>query len=238
MDWINELAQNSEFPLLAAFALGLLTAISPCPLATNITATAYIAKTITNRQKVLLSGLLYTFGRMLSYTILAALIYYGASAFRIAKLFQGNGEKFIGPVMIIIGLIMLGAIKLNFLSKSNLNDRLSEKFKDTGLLGSFLLGIIFALAFCPYSGALFFAMLVPMTLSTSAGFGLPILFSVGTGLPVIFFAFVIAFTIEKLGRYFKMIQKAEKVMRLAAGITFLLTGIYYLSIYIKAYYGY
>ncbi|MGZ3951191.1 MAG: aromatic aminobenezylarsenical efflux permease ArsG family transporter, partial [Flavisolibacter sp.] len=213
MDWMNELAQNSEFPLLAAFALGLLTAISPCPLATNITATAYIAKTITNRQKVLLSGLLYTVGRMLSYTVLAALIYYGASQFRLAKLFQGNGEKFIGPVMIIIGLIMLGAIKLNFLAKGSLTDRLSERFKDKGLLGSFLLGIIFALAFCPYSGALFFAMLVPMTLSASAGLGLPIVFSVGTGLPVIFFAFVIAFTIEKLGRYFKMIQKVERVMR-------------------------
>ena len=128
---------------------------------------------------------------MLSYTTLAALIYYGSSQFRIAKVFQGNGEKFIGPVMIIIGLVMLGAIKFNFLAKSNLTDRLSEKFKDRGLLGSFLLGIIFALAFCPYSGALFFAMLVPMTLSASAGLGLPILFSVGTGLPVIFFAFII-----------------------------------------------
>ncbi|MGZ3852670.1 MAG: aromatic aminobenezylarsenical efflux permease ArsG family transporter [Flavisolibacter sp.] len=233
MDWMNELAQNSEFPLLAAFALGLLTAISPCPLATNITATAYIAKTITNRQKVLLSGLLYTVGRMLSYTVLAALIYYGASQFRLAKLFQGNGEKFIGPVMIIIGLIMLGAIKLNFLAKGSLTDRLSERFKDKGLLGSFLLGIIFALAFCPYSGALFFAMLVPMTLSASAGLGLPIVFSVGTGLPVIFFAFVIAFTIEKLGRYFKMIQKVERVMRVAAGIVFILTGLYYLNIYLK-----
>lgn len=233
MDWINELAQNNEFPLLAAFALGLLTAISPCPLATNITATAYIAKTITNRQKVLLGGLLYTVGRMLSYTILAALIYHGSSAFRIAKLFQGNGEKFIGPLMIVIGLIMLGAIKLNFLAKGNLTDRLSEKFKDRGLLGSFLLGIIFALAFCPYSGALFFAMLVPMTLSASAGLGLPIVFSVGTGLPVIFFAFVIAFTIEKLGHYFKMIQKVEKAMRIAAGVIFILTGLYYLNIYLK-----
>lgn len=233
MDWINELAQNSEVPLLAAFALGLLTAISPCPLATNITATAYIAKAITNRKKVLLSGLLYTFGRMLSYTILAALIYYGASTFKVAKLFQGNGEKFIGPVMIIIGLIMLGAIKLNFLSKGNLTDKLSDKFKDRGLLGSFLLGIIFALAFCPYSGALFFAMLIPMTVSASAGLALPILFSVGTGLPVIFFAFIIAFTIEKLGRYFKTIQKVEKVMRIVAGITFLLTGLYYLNIYLK-----
>lgn len=233
MDWLSDLAQNREAPLLAAFALGLLTAISPCPLATNITATAYIAKTITSRRKILLSGLLYTFGRMFSYIALASLIYFGASKFQIAKLFQGKGEKIIGPVMIFIGLIMLGVIKLNFLSKGNLTDKLSEKFKDQGLLGSFLLGVIFALAFCPYSGALFFAMLVPMTISASAGLALPVVFSIGTGLPVIFFAFIIAFSIEKLGRYFKTIQKAERTMRIVAGITFLITGFYYVNIYLK-----
>jgi cytochrome c biogenesis protein CcdA len=233
MDWLNDLAQNREAPLLAAFALGLLTAISPCPLATNITATAYIAKTITSKKKVLLSGLLYTLGRMFSYTTLGAIIYFGASKFQVAKLFQGNGEKFIGPVMIIIGLIMLGVIKFNFLSKGNLTDRLSEKFKDKGLLGSFLLGVVFALAFCPYSGALFFAMLIPMTLSASAGLGLPVVFSIGTGLPVIFFAFVIAFSMEKLGMYFKAISKVEKVMRIVAGIIFIITGLYYLNIYLK-----
>lgn len=233
MDWLNELAMNREFPLLAAFALGLLTAISPCPLATNITATAYIAKTLSSRRKVLMSGFLYTFGRMISYTTLAALIYSGASKFQIAKLFQANGEKFIGPVMIFIGLLMLGVIKFDFLSKVSFTEKFSEKFKDKGLLGSFLLGLIFALAFCPYSGALFFAMLIPMTISASEGLGLPIIFSIGTGLPVIFFAFVIAFSLEKLGRYFKAITKFEKIMRVLAGIVFILTGLYYLNIYLK-----
>jgi cytochrome c biogenesis protein CcdA len=170
---------------------------------------------------------------MFSYTALGVLIYFGVSKFQVAKLFQGNGEKFIGPVMIIIGLIMLDVIKLNFLFKGSLTDKLSEKFKDKGLLGSFLLGVIFALAFCPYSGALFFAMLIPMTLSETAGLALPVVFSIGTGLPVIFFAFVIAFSMEKLGQYFKAIQKAEKVMRIVAGATFILTGLYYVNIYLK-----
>jgi cytochrome c-type biogenesis protein len=233
MEWLNDLAQNSEIPLLAAFALGLLTAVSPCPLASNITATAYIAKTINSKSKVILSGVLYTFGRVFSYTTIGALIYFGASKFQVAKLFQGNGEKFIGPVMIIIGLIMLDVIKLNFLSNGNLTDKLSEKFKDKGLLGSFLLGAIFALAFCPYSGALFFGMLIPMTLSTNGGLAIPIIFSIGTGLPVLIFAFIIAFSIEKLGKYFKAIQKVEKVMRVISGLTFLITGLYYINIYLK-----
>jgi cytochrome c biogenesis protein CcdA len=233
MDLLNELAQNREAPLLAAFALGLLTAIAPCPLATNVTATAYIAKTITDKKKVLLSGLLYTLGRVFSYTLIGAIIYFGASKFQVAKLFQGNGEKYIGFVLIIIGLIMLDVIKLSFIKGGNFTDKLSEKFKTKGLLGSFLLGALFALAFCPYSGALFFAMLIPMTLSADAGLALPVVFSFGTGLPVILFAFVIAFSMEKLGTYFKAITKVEKVMRFVAGLVFILTGLYYINIYFK-----
>lgn len=233
MNWINELAQNREAPIMAAFALGLLTAIAPCPLATNVTATAYIAKTITNKRKVLLSGLLYTLGRVFSYTLIGAIIYFGASKFHVAKIFQGNGEKYIGFVLIIIGLIMLDVIKLNFIKGVNFTNKLSEKFKTKGLLGSFLLGALFALAFCPYSGALFFAMLIPMTLSASAGLVLPVVFSFGTGLPVILFAFVIAFSMEKLGMYFKALTKVEKVMRFLAGLVFILTGLYYINIYFK-----
>ncbi|PJJ08320.1 cytochrome c biogenesis protein CcdA [Flavobacterium sp. 1] len=231
MEWINELAQNQEMPLLAALSLGLLTAIAPCPLATNITATAFIAKTINSRKKVLLSGLLYTLGRMFSYSTLGVIIYFGASKFQIARLFQGNGEKYIGFVLVILGLIMLDIIKLNFIKGGNWIEKLSDKFKTKGLLGAFLLGALFALAFCPYSGALFFGMLIPMTIKS--GLAMPVLFSIGTGLPVILFAFIIAFSMEKLGIYFKAITKIEKVMRVAAGIIFLITGLYYISIYFK-----
>lgn len=233
MEWLNDLAQNSDLPILAAFALGLLTAISPCPLATNITATAFIAKTVTSKAQVIWSGVLYTMGRVFSYTTIGALIYFGMSKFQIAKIFQGNGEKFIGPVMIIIGLVMLDVIKLNFISGGNITERLSERFKSQGLLGSFLLGALFALAFCPYSGALFFAMLIPMTLASEGGLLLPVLFSIGTGLPVIIFAFVIAYSLEKLGQYFQAVQKVEKVMRIVAGVAFIMTGLYYLNIYLK-----
>lgn len=231
MEWLTELAQNSEIPLLAAFALGLLTAIAPCPLATNITATAFIAKTINSRKKVLLSGLLYTLGRMFSYTAIGAIIYFGASTFQIAKLFQGNGEKFIGFVLVFLGLIMLDIIKLNFIKGGDWIEKLSDKFKTKGLLGAFLLGALFALAFCPYSGALFFGMLIPMTIKS--GLAMPVLFSIGTGLPVILFAFVIAFSLEKLGMYYKAITKIEKIMRILAGVTFIVTGLYYINIYFK-----
>jgi cytochrome c biogenesis protein CcdA len=235
MDWLTNLAANSEAPLLAALALGLLTAVSPCPLATNITATAYIAKTIQSRRQVLLSGILYTVGRMLSYTSIAMAIYFGASTFQIGKVIQANGEKLIGPLLIIIGLIMLNVIKIPILLKGNLTNTLSEKFKDKGLLGSFLLGALFALAFCPYSGALFFGMLIPLMLSASNTLAIPLVFAAGTGLPVVIFAFVIAYSIQKLGVWFKAITQVERVMRIIAGVTFLLTGLYYLNIYLKVF---
>lgn len=231
MEWLETIAQNSDIPMLTAFALGLLTTIAPCPLATNITATAYIAKTIDSKKKVILSGVLYTLGRMFSYTIIGAIIYFGASKFQVAKLFQGNGEKYIGFVLVILGLIMLNIIKLNFIKGGNFTEKLSDQFKDKGLLGSFLLGALFALAFCPYSGALFFGMLLPLTIKS--GLYIPVVFSLGTGLPVILFAFVIAFSLEKLGKYFKAITQIEKVMRVVAGLTFIITGLYYINIYFK-----
>ena len=231
MDFLRSLLENYNIPIVSAFILGLMTAISPCPLATNITATAFISKNISSKRKVFLSGLLYSLGRGFSYTAIGLILYFGASKFHIARFFNQNGEKYLGPLLIIIGLIMLNVIKLNFLGKSNFQERLSEKFKDKGLLGSFLIGVVFALAFCPYSGALFFGMLIPMTISSANGLYLPIIFAFGTGLPVILFTYLLAFTAGKVGVFYNRITKIEKVMRTVAAVVFIITGLYYISIF-------
>ena len=231
MDFLQSLIENYNIPILSAFILGLMTAISPCPLATNITATAFISKNISSKLKVFLSGLLYSLGRGFSYTVIGLILYFGASKFHIARFFNQNGEKYLGPLLIIIGLIMLNVIKLNFLEKSNFQEKLSDKFKDKGLLGSFLIGVVFALAFCPYSGALFFGMLVPMTIASADGLYLPIVFAFGTGLPVILFTYLLAFTAGKVGVFYNKITKIEKVMRTVAGVVFIVTGLYYVLIF-------
>jgi cytochrome c-type biogenesis protein len=235
METVKELFNNANMPILGALLLGLLTAISPCPLATNITATAYISKTLVGKKNVLLSGLLYTLGLALSYTTIALIIIFGASKFYVAKFFQGNGEKFVGPIMLIIGLIMLNIIKLNFLGKTNFTEKLQDKFKDKGLLGSFLLGALFAMAFCPYSGAMYFGVLIPMSIKSSIGFSLPFFFAIGAGSLVLFFTFLIAFSMQKVGKYFNAITKVEKIMRVVAGFLFLFTGLYYILIYMKVF---
>ena len=233
MEFLQSILENNSLPILSALILGLMTAISPCPLATNITATAYISKNITNKKKVFISGLLYALGRAFSYTVLGVVLFFGASKFEIALFFNQNGEKFLGPLLIIIGLIMLNVIKLNFLGNINVTEKLSEKFKSKGLLGSFLIGVIFALAFCPYSGALFFGMLIPMTISNAGGLYLPLVFAIGTGLPVILFTYLLAFAAGSIGVFYNKIKSVEKWMRYIAGIVFILVGLYYVLIFAR-----
>lgn len=231
MEYLQSLLENSNIPILSALVLGLMTAVSPCPLATNITATAFISRNITDKYIVLLSGIMYFLGRAFSYTTIGVILYFGASKFHIARFFNQNGEKYLGPLLIIIGLIMLNVIKLNFLGKSNFSNYLSEKFANKGLLGAFLIGVVFALAFCPYSGALYFGMLIPMTLVENNGIYLPVVFALGTGLPVILFTYLLAFAAGSVGQFYGKITKIEKVMRYIAGGAFLITGVYYVSIF-------
>ena len=233
MDFINSLIDNYNIPILTAFLLGVLTSISPCPLATNITAIAYISKEIKTAKHTLLNGIFYTLGRGASYTILATLIYFGLSAFQVSSIFQGWGDKILGPVLIIIGLIMFGIIKINFSKGGEKIEKIKMWLSQKGFIGSFLLGMLFALAFCPYSGVLFFGALIPLVLKSAEGLLLPPIFALGTGLPVILFSFIIAFAVQKLGRVFQVMQKIEKVMRYSVAAIFVIAGIYYLQFLVK-----
>lgn len=232
-DIINSLIDGYNIPILTAFLLGVLCSISPCPLATNITAIAFISKEIKTAEHTLLNGLFYTLGRGASYMILATLIYLGFSTFQVSSIFQGWGDKALGPVLIIIGLIMLGAIKPNLGKGGEKAEKMKIWLSQKGYVGSFLLGMLFALAFCPYSGVLFFGMLIPLVLESSEGLILPPIFALGTGLPVIIFSFLIAFSVQKVGQFFQVMQKVEKIMRYGVAITFIVVGIYYTQYLVK-----
>ncbi len=233
MDYINLLIDNYNIPILSAFLLGILTSISPCPLATNITAIAFISKDLKNSSKTIISGLFYTLGRGISYTLLAIIIYFGFSTFQVSRIFQGWGDKVLGPILIIIGLIMLNVIKINLKTNNPKIEKIKLWLATKGYLGSMALGILFALAFCPYSGILFFGALIPLTLTTTGGLILPILFAIGTGLPVILFSILITFSVQAVGKTFNVIQKIEKWLRYGVALVFIFTGIYYLQFLIK-----
>jgi cytochrome c biogenesis protein CcdA len=233
MDFLNALIDQYNIPLLTAFVLGIMTSISPCPLATNITAIAYISKDIKTSKHTLISGLVYTLGRAISYTLLATLIYFGLSSFEIAKIFQGWGDKVLGIVLIFISLTMFGLIKIKLGTNNQKIEQMKQWLASKGYVGALLLGVLFALAFCPYSGVLFFGVLIPLVLSSAESLLLPPIFALGTGLPVIAFSFLLAFSVGKVGKIYSAMGKIEKVMRYGVATIFLLAGTYYLQYPIK-----
>jgi len=221
--------ENSGFPLLTAFVLGLMTAISPCPLATNITAIGFISKDIQNKNRVFINGLVYTLGRAFSYTLLAVVLIYSADQFAIKHLFQVYGEKLLGPLLILIGILMLDLFSIRFPGLSGLTGKL-EKKGVAGFWDVFLLGVVFALAFCPYSGVLYFGMLIPLTISSSEGILLAVAFALATGIPVMLFAWLLAYTVSGVGKFYAGIKTFEKWFRKFVAILFIVVGLYYIYI--------
>lgn len=227
MEFLQGLLENSQFPILTAFLLGLMTAISPCPLATNITAIGFISKDLENRKKVFYNGLIYTLGRAVSYTILGLLFYFSIGQFELSGFFQTWGEKILGPILVLIGLFMLGVLRIKIPGLGSLTERMENKSK-TGFWSVLLLGIVFALAFCPYSGVLYFGMLIPMTVSSASGLYLPLVFALGTGIPVIIFAWLIAFSMGQIGGIYNKIKAFEFWFRRIVAILFIGVGIFYI----------
>ena len=224
--FLNNLYASTSLPFVSALVLGLLTAISPCPMATNITAIGFIGRDLGNKNRIFYNGLIYTLGRTFSYTALALILFLGADQFKISGLFQRYGEKIIGPLLLFIGIFMLGIIKLNFPAFNKLSERYQNRSK-YNYLDVFLLGVIFALAFCPYSGVLYFGMLIPLTVSTS-GLPLPVVFALATGIPVIIFAWFIAYTLSGVGRLYKRLKSFEYWFRRVVAVIFMGMGIYYI----------
>lgn len=227
MDFLQNWYEATNFPILSALLLGLMTAISPCPLATNITAIGFISKDIENQKRIFYNGLWYTLGRAISYTSIGFILFFGASKFEIARFFQSNGEKYLGPLLIIVGFLMLDFIKIKFPGFNFLSEKFAKEGKKQNWWSALLLGMIFALAFCPYSGVLYFGMLIPMTISSSSGLILPVVFAIATGLPVIIVAYLLAFSLSSLGNFYKNIQIFEKWFRRIVAVAFILVGIYY-----------
>lgn len=226
-EFLSNLYSNSSAPIFSALLLGLMTAVSPCPMATNITAIGFISKDLDNKNKVFYNGLIYTLGRTFAYTVLAIILVLGADQFKISGVFQQYGEKIIGPLLLIIGILMLGIIKLNFPAFNKLSQRIQNRSKHN-YLTVFLLGVIFALAFCPYSGVLYFGMLIPLTINTTSGLYLPVVFAISTGIPVIIFAWVIAYTVSGVGTLYKKIKAFEFWFRKIVAFLFIGIGIYYI----------
>jgi len=230
MELLQSILENSHYSFVTALVLGLMTAISPCPLATNISAIGFISRDIENRKRVFINGLVYTLGRAISYTAIAVVLYFGASKMNVSLLFQGWGEKLLGPMLIVIGLFMLNIIKINLPSISTLTDKIGENSKGS-YWSTLILGMSFALAFCPYSGVLYFAMLIPITVASASGLYLPLIFAIATGLPVILFAWLLAYAVGNVSKMYNRIKTFELWFRRIIAVLFIGVGIYYIVLF-------
>ena len=233
MDWLQTLLDNSTTPLLTAFLLGLLTALSPCPLATNIAAIGFIGKDIENRRQIFRNGLLYTLGRIVAYTLLGTILITvlkeGSSMFGIQKTIGTYGEWLLGPLLLLIGLFMLFGSRLN-LPQFGFSGN-AEGLANKGGWGALLIGILFALAFCPTSGVFYFGMLIPMSAAETGGYLLPAVFAVATGLPVVIVAWILAYSVAGIGAFYNRMQTIQKWLTRIVGTLFIAVGIYYGIIY-------
>ncbi len=218
--------------IVSAIWLGILTSISPCPLATNIAAISYIGKRVGTPHLVLMSGLLYMLGRMLAYLVLGIIMVAGILSIPdLSYYLQTHINQFLGPVLILVGVFLLELLPLR-LPGFGLSENMQNRVAGYGVWGAGLLGIIFALSFCPVSAALFFGSLVPLSIKHGSRYLLPSLYGIGTALPVILFAFVVAMGTRYLAAIFNRLTLFEKWARRITGAIFILVGTYYTLIYI------
>ena len=232
--WLHQLSESLNIPVLSALFLGLITAISPCPMATNIAAIAYVSRRATERRYAIITGALYTLGRMVSYSIIGILIIViGLEIPGVASFLQDWGERILGPLLIVVGIIMLIIDRFSFGLGGGKLAALGEKVANRGMLGGFLLGVIFALAFCPYSAVIFFGVLIPLSLESTGGVTLPAVFAIGTGLPVLVFGILISAGIAKVSTWLNAVTRVEKVVRIIVSIIFIGVGIYYVVLWIQ-----
>ncbi len=216
----------------SALWLGILTAISPCPMATNVAAISYIGKKLGNPRQVLLGGVLYTIGRTVAYVGVAVVILAGLQSIpRVSIFLQDYMNKVLGPVLVVVGLFLLELIKFGG-GGPGVGEKLGRKVEGWGLAGALALGVIFALSFCPISAALFFGSLISLAVKYNSRILLPGVFGLGTALPVFAFAVIIGLGVGSLGAAFHKVQRFEWWARRITGVVFILVGVYYSLQYI------
>ena len=218
---------------ISAFWLGILTSASPCPLATNIAAISYVGRRLSSARLVLLGGVLYTLGRALTYMVLGALLVTSLlQAPVLSHLLQKYLNRAMGPLLVLIGMFLLGLLSLPVSTGGPLASRLQERLGRQGLLGAMALGMLFALSFCPVSAALFFGSLLPLAVAHNSGLLLPWAYGVGTGLPVLAIALMLGMGVSSLATTFKRLTALEKWARYVTGVIFVCVGVYLSLLYV------
>lgn len=233
MNFLHTLLDNSTFPILSAFVLGIMMTISPCPFCSNITAIGFIGKDVKSKKTVMLNGVMYVLGKMVAYFVLALFFWLGADMLNVRAFFETYGEPALGPFLILCGLFMMGIFRFHHHDHSKphthggkWSDKLLKRSKAGSAVWAFVLGVVLSLAFCPYSGVIFLGMLVPLSIAEPMGFLLPLVFGFATGLPVLLIAWLLAYSVASIAKVYDKVQVFEVWFRRICAGLFLIMGIY------------
>jgi cytochrome c-type biogenesis protein len=209
-----------------AFWLGILTSVSPCPLASNVAAISYVGRSVGSARRVLFAGMVYSLGRAFTYVLVGMLVVTSVLSIPGVSFFlQHRMNQALGPLLILIGAGMLGWGRLRWPAWS-MGESFTRRIGAGGIPGAGLLGILFALSFCPVSAGLFFGALVPLAVQADSQVLLPALYGLGTGLPVAGFALVLSLGARWAGRTFRALTGIERSARPITAVVFLLAGLY------------
>lgn len=219
---------------ISALWLGILTSISPCPLATNIAAISYLGKQVQNPRSVFANGLLYTLGRTATYVILAAIAVTSLLSLPELSFFlQRYMSKLMGPLLIVVGLVLIEVVRLPSFGVA-VGEGMQLRAQRCGIWGAGALGMIFALSFCPTSAALYFGSLIPLAIGSKSVVVLPGLYGLGTALPVFAVAVLIALGAKSIAVVFHRMSAMELWARRITGLVFIVVGIYFCRTYVFA----
>ena len=218
-----------------ALWFGILTSISPCPLATNIAAVSYIGRRVDKPLYMLSAGILYTMVRMVTYALLGAFLVSSANSLPfVANFLQKYMNIILGPILIVIGVVLLDFLKINIGGSVPFGGYIQTHVERSGIWGAGLLGIIFALSFCPISAGLFFGSLFSVAITHNSKVIMPLLYGIGTAIPVLAFASFLAFATHLIGKAINSLALFELWARKITAVVFILAGLYisfsYLSI--------
>lgn len=233
MHFLQNLLDNTQTPLLYALILGLLTAISPCQLATNIAAIAYISRDINHKNRIFANGLFYALGNAVGYLSIGLILFFGASKFHVSKILVSNGKIILSFFLIIAGLLMLDIIKPRFPAFNRLVEKMQKRQNKGSLINAAFLGFFFAITFCPYNAVLFFGMLIPLTITSVWGLYLPVIYSLSSGFPVIVIAFILAYSIAGIGNFYSKIKLFQIWLNRIVAVIFIAVGVYFIYFYFK-----
>lgn len=224
----------SDWPLMLTSALwfGILTSISPCPLATNVAAVSFLGKQVSRPVHSMIMGVAYSTGRMASYVLLASLLLHSAlSAPALSAFLQSQMNLLLGPILLLVGLVLFGVVNLP-MPDLKLSNTLRDKLAGGGFPGAFGLGALFALSFCPTSAALFFASLLPLAMAQGSAVILPSVYGLGTALPVLIIALVLTLGTFQISLLFDRMTAVELWARRLSAVIFLAAGGYYCWAYL------